>query len=201
MTIHAVVFDIGGVLENTPDLGIIASWEQRLNLQPGQLNERLSPVWQGGSLGTLSEAEVHREIGRIMSMSEAEVNAFMADIWREYLGTLNGELADYFAGLRPRYQTAILSNSFVGAREKEQAAYGFEDMCDLIIYSHEVGLEKPDPRIFALTCERLGVQPAEVIFLDDVEGHVAAANEFGLSGILFHDTNQAIAAIEARLQR
>ncbi len=45
MTIHAVVFDIGGVLENTPDLGIIASWEQRLNLQPGQLNERLSPVW------------------------------------------------------------------------------------------------------------------------------------------------------------
>lgn len=199
MTICAIVFDIGGVLEYKPDLRLAAKWEQKLHLQPGELDKHLMPVWKGGSLGTHSLTEVHQQIADIMGMSETEVNDFMDDLWREYLGTLNSELTQYFAGLRPRYQTAILSNSFIGAREKEQAAYGFEELCDLIIYSHEVGLAKPDPRIFALTCERLGVQPDEMIFLDDVEGHIAAANAFGIHGIVFRDNHQAIADIEGKL--
>jgi putative hydrolase of the HAD superfamily len=123
----------------------------------------------------------------------------MADLWAEYLGTLNAELAAYFAGLRPRYKTAILSNSFVGAREKEQARYGFGDLCDLIVYSHEEGMQKPERRFYELACERLGVQPAEVVFLDDVEVCVAAARELGMHAILFRDTAQAIADLQACL--
>ncbi len=73
----------------------------------------------------------------------------------------------YFSSLRPRYQTALLSNSFVGARKREQEHYHFAEMTDLIIYSHEVGIAKPERRIFELTCERIGVQPEDVIFLDD----------------------------------
>ncbi|MFI5276643.1 MAG: HAD-IA family hydrolase, partial [Ktedonobacterales bacterium] len=109
------------------------------------------------------------------------------------------ELAAYFISLRPRYTTAFLSNSFVGAREREQAARGFEDMADLIIYSHEIGVAKPDARIYALTCERLGVQPAEVIFLDDAPSNIVAARDFGIHGVLFQDNTQAIGAIEALL--
>jgi putative hydrolase of the HAD superfamily len=45
-----------------------------------------------------------------------------------------------------------LSNSFVGAREREQAAYGFEDLVDEIVHTHEVGMSKPDPQIYALVC-------------------------------------------------
>jgi epoxide hydrolase-like predicted phosphatase len=200
MTIRAVVFDIGGVLEVTPDLGVTAKWEQRLHLKPGELDERLRSVWRGGSLGTLSEEEVHKSISEIMGMNEAQVDAFMDDIWQEYLGTLNVELAAYFSSLRPRYQTAILSNSFVGARRKEQERYHFEDMTDLIVYSHEVGMSKPDRRIYELTCERLGMQPAEVIFLDDREAAVDAAREFGMHAILFQETGQAIADIQTCLQ-
>ena len=200
MTIRAVVFDIGGVLEITPDLGLAAKWEQRFSLQPGELDVKLGSVWHGGSFGLLSLAEVHEQIESILEITPDAVNEFMADLWREYLGTLNEELADYFAGLRPRYRTGILSNSFVGAREKEQAAYGFADMCDMVIYSHEEGLAKPDPRFFALACERLGVRPEEMIFLDDVEGHIAAANQFGIHGIIFRNTAQAITDIEAQLQ-
>jgi hypothetical protein len=51
-----------------------------------------------------------------------------------------------------------VSNSFVGARDREQA-YGFEGLVNEIIYSHETGLLKPDPRIFAMICERLEVVP------------------------------------------
>ena len=200
MTIRAIVFDIGGVLEITPNLGVDAKWEQKLHLEPGEINKRLNQVWKGGSMGTISEEQIHKSIGEIMEMSEALVNEYMEDVWREYLGALNVELADYFRSLRPKYKTAIISNSFVGAREKEAEHYQFDTICDFIIYSHEVGLRKPDPRIFTLTCERLGLQPSEVIFLDDHDEVMTSARELGIYCIQFRDNAQAIADIEARIQ-
>ncbi len=106
----------------------------------------------------------------------------------------------YFSSLRPRYQTALLSNSFAGARSREQERYHFDEMTDLLIYSHEEGIAKPERRIFELTCERLGMQPAEIAFLDDVKPNVAAARELGLHAILFKETKEAIADVQACLQ-
>lgn len=200
MTIRAIVFDIGGVLEVTPPTGWETSWERHLNLQPGAIHQRLSDVWHAGSIGTMSEAEVEQSVGTRLGLDQAQIRMFMADLWTEYLGTLNAELATYFASLRPRYQTAILSNSFVGAREQEQERYHFGDMCDFIVYSHEVGMSKPDPRIYTLLCERLGVQPTEVIFVDDREGANAAACALGIHGMLFKNNTQIIADIEACIQ-
>jgi putative hydrolase of the HAD superfamily len=199
MAIRAVVFDIGGVLEITPRTGWEARWEARLGLKPGELDERLMEVWKAGSSGAISEAEVEQRIGEILGLSRAHVDEFMRDLWDEYLGTLNAELAAFFASLRPRYIIGILSNSFAGARRQEQQRYGFEDMCDLIIYSHEVGMRKPERRIFELTCERLGVRPDEMVFLEDVEESVVAARELGIHAVLFKDTAQAMADIQARL--
>lgn len=200
MAIQAIVFDIGGVLEITPDLGMTEKWEERLHLKPGELNERMGSLWRDGSLGRCTPEDVMHGLRERIRMDQAQVDSFLHDLWTEYLGQPNTELIDYVRGLRPHYQTALLSNSFVGAREKEQERYQFEDLVDLIIYSHEVELAKPDRRIFELTCERLGVQPAETIFLDDVEVSVAAAREYGIHAILFKDTAQALADIQACLQ-
>ncbi len=200
MAIRVVVFDIGGVLEITPDTGWVEKWEANLHLKPGELDGRLMDVWRDGSSGNISEEEVEKGIGKIMGMDQAQVDALMSDLWEEYLGELNVELASYFSSLRPRYKTALLSNSFVGARRREQERYHFDEMTDLIIYSHEEGIAKPERRIFELTCERLGVQPAEVIFLDDHVRSVAAARELGIHAILFQNNAQAIADIEALLQ-
>ncbi|HEX5502149.1 MAG TPA: HAD family phosphatase [Thermomicrobiales bacterium] len=199
MAIRAVVFDIGGVLEVTPRTGWGERWEARLGLAPGELRTRLADVWRAGSVGAITEADVERRTGELLGLERADVDALMADLWAEYLGTLNAELATYFAGLRPRYRTGILSNSFVGAREREQARYGFGDLCDTIVYSHEEGLAKPDPRSYALACARLGVRPAEMIFLDDVDVCVAAARACGIHAILYRDTAQAIADIELQI--
>jgi putative hydrolase of the HAD superfamily len=200
MPIRAVVFDIGGVLEITPVTGWATRWETLLDLVPGALAERMADVWRAGSIGTITEAEMERRTAEILGFDQAQLRAFMDDIWAEYLGSPNTELIDYFASLRPRYQTAILSNSFVGAREREHAAYAFGDLCDLIIYSHEEGMQKPDPRFYALLPERLGVQPGEILFLDDVEVCVAGARACGIHAILYQHNAQAIAAIEQHLR-
>jgi epoxide hydrolase-like predicted phosphatase len=192
MRIQAVVFDIGGVLELTPGLGVTGTWESRLGLASGELDERMSDIWRGGSIGTISEQEVHQALAERLGFDEEQLADFMGDIWREYLGAANTELIDYAGRLRPRYRTGIVSNSFVGAREREQAAYGFEDLVDEIIYSHECGMSKPDPRIYALACERLQADPAQVAFLDDSELCVAGARQAGIQAVLYQDSAQAI---------
>lgn len=123
----------------------------------------------------------------------------MSDAWEEYLGTLNAEMARYFSALRPRYRTAILSNSFVGAREREQRAYGFADTCDLLVYSHEEGVGKPDPRFYAVACERLGVAPKEAVFVDDTPACVDGALAVGMTAVRFVDCAQTIAELTGLL--
>ncbi|HKV83589.1 MAG TPA: HAD family phosphatase [Ktedonobacterales bacterium] len=213
MTIRAVVFDIGGILEVIPEGGdptrrfpaLIARWEQRLGMPPGELasqinamSARLLAAGKDGGLGTCSEAEWCDALRLATAWDQRQVDAFMRDFWDVYCGDLNTELAAYLAGLRPRYRTALLSNSFVGARREEEERFHFSAIADPIIYSHEEGIEKPDPRIYALTCERLACKPDEIVFLDDAEANVTAAREFGIHAILFRDNAQAMAAINER---
>jgi len=201
MTVQAVVFDIGGVLEITPDLGVTGMWESRLGLAPGELNKRMYNIWRGGSIGTISEDEVHQAVTERLGLDGQQLADFMGDIWCEYLGTANTEMIDYARRLRPRYRTGIVSNSFVGAREREQAVYGFEDLVDVIVYSHECGMSKPDPGIYALACERLQAEPAQMVFLDDCEPCVAGARQAGINAVMYQDNARAIRDIGNLLAR
>jgi putative hydrolase of the HAD superfamily len=186
---------------------MFARWEERLGLSPGELDKRitamdkrLSASGKDGAIGTCAEEEWMAELRLATEMDDAQIDAFMRDFWDVYMGESNSELIAYFQSLRPRYRTALLSNSFVGARREEEARFGFAAMTDLIVYSHEEGMSKPDRRIYERTWQRLGVQPQEMIFLDDVEPNILAARECGVHAILFENNTKAIAEIEACLR-
>ncbi len=196
---RGVVFDIGGVLEITPPTGWPGKWERRLGLPAGAIRERLRDVWRAGGIGAITEAAADAAIAAELSLDEARLAAFNADSWAEYLGRPNEELIAFVRELRPRCRVGILSNSFVGAREREQAAYGFPELVDELLYSHEIGVEKPDPRAYAITCEQLGVPPEDCLFVDDVAANVAAARAIGMRAVLFEDNARTVAAIEAHL--
>ena len=203
MTIEAVVFDIGGVLERTPRTGWQDRWSARLGLTRAEFDTRMRPIGRAGSLGEIDEPEVERRLADAYGLDDVALAGLTAEMWREYLGTLDQPLATYFASLRGgrvRYRTGILSNSFAGAREREQAAYGFAEMCDVIVYSHEIGVAKPDPCSYALVCERLDVAPGRVVFLDDVVANVEGARAAGMEAIHFTDTAQAIGDLRALLR-
>ncbi len=207
MAIRWVVFDIGGILEIIPEGGDPASrfpaldeeWNARLGLPPGRLRQCVEAIAADGAFGRCTYEQWCARLRASSGMSQADSDAYMAAFWDIYMGYPNEELIAYFRALRPQYRTAILSNSFVGAREQEEERYGFTSMTDVAIYSHEEGVHKPDPRIYAITCERLGARPDEIVFLDDVERNVAAARAFGIHAILFCDNAQAIAEIQACL--
>lgn len=194
------MFDIGGVLEVNPATGWPERWAGRLGLAPAVLARRLDELWRGGDVGTVTLDEIERRTADALELDDGALLQLMDDVWAEYVGSLNRPLTEYFRRLRPSVKTGILSNSFVGAREREQDAYGFEDMCDAIVYSHEIGHLKPEPTAYLIVCERLGVTPGEALLLDDVQANVDGARAVGMRAITFSDTRQAISAIDAQLR-
>jgi epoxide hydrolase-like predicted phosphatase len=197
--VRAVVFDIGGVLEANPTTGWVDRWAVRLGLAADEFAQRIDGLWSGGDIGEVTLAEIERRTADALDLDDGALLELMNDAWAEYLGSLNRPLAEFFRSLRPSLGTGILSNSFVGAREREQDAYGFQDMCDTIVYSHEVGHLKPEPAAYRIVCEHLGVAPGEVLFLDDVQANVDGARAVGMRAITFSDTSQAISSIEAQI--
>jgi HAD superfamily hydrolase (TIGR01509 family) len=196
---RCVILDIGGVLELTPETGWAGRWERGLGLPAGAVHERLREVWRAGGIGAVSEAEVHGQVAERLHLDAADVRAFMADLWAEYLGTPNDELITYIRGLRSRCRLGILSNSFVGAREREAAAYHFDELVEEIVYSHEIGVCKPAPRAFEVTCARLGVRPRDCLFVDDVAANAEAARAVGMRAHVFEGNAGTIARIADHL--
>ncbi|MEV4680592.1 HAD-IA family hydrolase [Streptomyces kurssanovii] len=200
MTATCVILDIGGVLEITPETGWVQRWEERLELPLGTVHERMRDVWRAGSVGSISEREVHEQVAAHLGLDTPQVEAFMADLWAEYLGTPNEELIEYVRGLQGRCRLGILSNSFVGARERESALYHFDELVEQIVYSHEIGIEKPDLRAFEAVCAGLEVQPENCLFVDDAAANVEAAQAAGMHAHLFRDNTGAIARIASHLE-
>lgn len=195
MAIRAVVFDIGGVLEVIDDDVFPAPAETRLGLAPGAVAGGLAGLPGDAVTGGVTEAEIRAEWQRTLDLDDAQVDELVEDFWRWYVGTIDRPLLDWFAAQRGPRLTAILSNSGPGARERERP-HGFEGVTDDIVYSHEVGLAKPDPAAYALSTRRLGVEPHEVVFLDDVEANVEAARDFGWQAVLHTDAATSIRELE-----
>jgi putative hydrolase of the HAD superfamily len=74
-----------------------------------------------------------------------------------------------------------------------------DELFELVVDSAFVGLRKPDPAIYRLTCDRLGVAPERCLFVDDVEPNCAAARELGMTAVLFRSSEQAIAEVREAL--
>lgn len=72
-------------------------------------------------------------------------------------------------------------------------------MCDVIVYSHEVGCLKPHPWIYHLACDRLAVAPEDTVLLDGVQANVDGARAVGMRAITFANNAQAIADLQAHL--
>jgi putative hydrolase of the HAD superfamily len=200
VTVLAVVLDIGGVLEVNDDTLFPGPFERRHGLAPGSV-EAASAAFRGHpGAGEIGMAEVRATWRRELALSEEQVEELVEDFWRWYVGSLDREMFDWFAGLRPALRTGILSNSAPEARERERC-WGFEDVTDDLVYSHEVGLLKPDPRIFELAATRLGVPPAEIVFVDDQPGHVEAARAAGWQAVHHVSTPESIREVERLLGR
>ncbi len=128
-------------------------------------------------------AAVARRLARPAEESAALREEFFAG------DVLDRSLLDFIRSLRPERKTAVLSNAWPDARDY-LLQNKFEDAFDVIVFSAEVGLMKPDPAIYELALRRLDVRPDEAAFVDDTTANVEAAQALGLHGVAFRSPSQ-----------
>ena len=113
----------------------------------------------------------------------------------------NQELFDHYAQLRRErnLRFALCTNNVREWEARWRALLPIDELFEVVVDSAFVGTRKPEPEIYAITLERLGMPAERCAFVDDLEINVAAAREAGMHGIVFRDTTQAIAELEALL--
>ena len=87
--------------------------------------------------------------------------------------------------LRPDYKLSILSNADLSLRGRLEGEMGIHRLFDDIVCSAEVGMAKPDPAVFRLASERLGIGPEHCVFVDDWDQNVEAARGIGMQAVLY----------------
>lgn len=131
------------------------------------------------------------DIGGVLELVD---DTWQKQWWHRWSGRI-----EYARSLRGRARTAILSNSADGAREEEERRFRLSEIFDPICYSHEQGVNKPDPQAYLRALERLGAVPDEVFFIDDRTESIAGAAVVGIRGIRHRTNAETIAAIETFL--
>lgn len=196
----AIIFDFGGVITTSPLIAINGFADHAGIPQPllGTILGAHDGAWSRWERGECSEDEF--------------VTAFEAE-GREHGLEIDGRifLEHFFAGmtpreemvavavaLRPHFKVACITNNV------QQPARGrnplFDQLFDVVVESSVVGMRKPDPRIYLHTCEQLGVEPYETVFLDDFGVNLKAARELGMTTIRVDHSHSALKELEQVLE-
>jgi putative hydrolase of the HAD superfamily len=206
--LEAVISDFGGVL-TSPLAGAFAAFQEDSGVPLAHLGTALAALASARGINPLFDLETGR-------LSEAE---FLADLERQ-LGRqlerevdLNGFGERYFAGLEPNqpmieymrelrgrgYKLAICTNNVREWAARWQAMLPVGEIFDVVVDSAFVGSRKPEPEIYRVTLERLGVAPGAALIIDDLEANCEGARALGISAVWFQSTEQAIADTEVAL--
>ncbi|MDH5607591.1 MAG: HAD family phosphatase [Anaerolineae bacterium] len=199
MGIHAVIWDVGGVLVRTED----HSPREKLAAEYGFSAQEINDLVFGGpennraQLGEISHRQHWDEIGRQLELDGEGIIDFED---RFFAGDrMDFELVDFIRGLKRERHTAILSNGLSNLRVLLAERWQIDDAFHDIIVSAEVGLMKPDPAIYELTLETIGFEAGEALFIDDMPRNIQAAQECGLHAIRFENAVQIRQDIMAML--
>jgi putative hydrolase of the HAD superfamily len=198
---RAVIFDWGGVMEELPTEGDIAAWERRLALASGVLPQVLwGEVGRKREVGAITDEDYAQHLADRLSLPD---RAAALDFLQAFYTTdrFNQRVLDAARLLRSRYRVALLSNAFPTQRQVIQEQHGLDVDAEFDVYvnSAEVGLSKPDPAIYHLTLDRLGVAPEQAVFLDDSLRNVDAARQLGIRAIHFVQPSVSLAELELLL--
>jgi len=172
--IKAIIFDFFGVLYGSAYQNTFA----KIGGESAPDYSEIKPLMDKANLGLISRDEFAEAAANKLGLQTKEYKKLLKEA-----ENINQELLDYIAGeLYGKYRLAILSNANVGSIQS-RLPKDLLKMFDHLVVSAEVGYAKPDDRIFELALSKLEVQPEEAVFIDDLEGFVAAAKDLGINGI------------------
>jgi HAD superfamily hydrolase (TIGR01509 family) len=193
--ISAIAFDYAGVLE-IAERNIIDEITEYMNISLEEWSSVYHSLnylcnvegksWNEVALLTVEKLGASQE--QIVQIQEImRLNALSKKV--------NSGLVEIIKKLKPNYTIALISNYPPHLREKLQTQ-SLTELFNEIIISSEVGYQKPQPEIFMLLCERLKIQPQELVFIDDSKKSLESANDIGYIPILYRSNEQLEQALQ-----
>ena len=198
MSIRAVFFDFGGVLMRTEFQAPRQHLAERFKLEYDDLDKIVfgSESARQAAIGELTEEAHWAEVLKRVRLPLSEKKVFVD----EFFGgdVIDRKLVEYVRSLGGRVHTGLISNAWSGLREfltREKMI----DIFKTIIISAEVGVVKPEARIYQIALERAGVAADEAVFVDDVAENIEACEKIGMTGILFKEPQAAMIQLDRYL--
>jgi putative hydrolase of the HAD superfamily len=198
MRVRAVLVDFGGVLMRTEDKRPRSHQAERLGMTSRDLEKIVfeSDSSIKASCGEITEEAHWQAVAKELGVSREEGEKIIAEFFSGDRWDLT--LLDFLRSLHPERKVGLISNGWSGLRAIISGR-NFEDVFDEMIISAEVGLVKPDPRIYRLALDRLGVNPGESVFVDDMLINVEAARSIGMGAIQFTQPEKVLEVLKQLL--
>ena len=208
--LRAVIFDFGGVFTDSP-FHAFSAYAATIGASDQQVTDI---VFGGYAIDSdhpwhrVERGEISLEKARDDIMALGREQGLQVDIWEVFMamaengGGLRQELVDYVSRIRGSgLATGIITNNVVEFRDHWRGMLPVDSLFDFVVDSSEVGLRKPNPAIFEKALEIGGFSAEEVIFLDDFEGNVIAAEALNIRSILVDgDGAKTVADLDAILE-
>jgi putative hydrolase of the HAD superfamily len=198
MTIKAIYFDLGGVIVRTVDHRSRAQLAAEFGMSYEEMDRFVFECQTAvdATVGKVTEQDHWLDVAHRLKCPEGDFprlrDAFFGG------DTVDQDIINLLRSLRKTHKTGLISNAWDGLRPWI-VSQKFDDAFDYLTISAEVGVAKPDARIYHHALEKLGVKPEEAIFVDDVEKNVAASEALGMHGVLFRSSEQARADVKRLL--
>lgn len=185
---RAIIFDCFGVLY--PD----TYWTMVREFLGGEVEKRrpeLQNLVAQVDLGHITRDELWAKFAEMAGKTKDEVYERL-----EQFGGLDKRLLKFIEDNRDKYKFGMISNVGQGFIERMFVEKPASHYFDSIVLSSEVGLVKPDVRIYELSVKQLGVETEDCVFIDDLEKNVIGAREAGMQAIVYKDFEQFLSDLE-----
>ena len=198
--IDAVLFDFGMVLSGPPVPAVWAEMQRVSGLDEATLKRLYWKYRDDYDRGTLDGKpyweRVAADAGQPFTESQRDqLLALDVELWTDMnLPMLAWVKLLHRAGIR----TGILSNIGDSMAEGIRRKFDWIGNFHHAVWSHALRLRKPEPEIYAAAANGLGVPPARILFIDDKEENIRAAEQFGMQGIVYRDHGTFEAEMNAR---
>jgi putative hydrolase of the HAD superfamily len=203
MSRTAVIFDLGGVVLGSP-LHAIRDYEHELGFERNAINRVAAETAPGGAWSRLERGEL--DLATFYAAFEADCReaglVIDARLMMQRMSEATeprGVMLDALSRLRAeRFQLGALTNNWAHDDDptRNDGTRALKGHFDVFIESSVEGLRKPDPAIYRLACDRLGVEPEQTIFLDDIGPNLKPARAMGMATIKVDEPEIALRELE-----
>ncbi len=198
--IKAIIFDFGGPIVDW-EAGMNAVYrkhEDHHNLERDTLHDFFDTYIKGGLVADFhSVADFIEKTKPAIDLTIEELNEILEEANAHMF--IRPEMIEYIVELKKKYRIALLSNFTVGLEKFLQDVFKIYHLFDLVLSSYNLKIRKPDAQIYEHTLKQLGVQPDEVVFIDDLKENIKGAEAIGIKGILFKSVDQCKADLNKLL--